>query len=52
MLFPLILILYEEKKNFFNNNFGIRAVVIYFYIVLIDLINDYKNISSHNDNNV
>ena len=43
MLFPLILILNEEKnKNFFYNNWGIRALVIHFYCMLIDLINDYK----------
>ena len=30
--------------KFFYNNFGIRAVIIYFCFVLIDLINDYNNI--------
>ena len=25
-------------------------MIIYFYFVLIDLINDYKNIYSHNNN--
>ena len=37
-------------RNFFNNNLGIRTVIIYFAFVLIDLINDYKNIYSGNDN--
>ena len=36
--------------NFFNNNLGIRALIIYFCFVLIDLINDYKNIYSGNNN--
>ena len=27
-----------------------RVMIIYFYFVLIDLINDYKNIYSHNNN--
>ena len=53
MLFPLILIHCEEKnKNFCYNNFAVRAEVICFYFVLIDLINDYKNIYAHNNNNV
>ena len=34
--------------KFFNNNLGIHAVIIYFYFVLVDLINDYKNVYSHN----
>ena len=34
-------------ENFYNN-LGIHAVVIYFCFVLIGLINDYKNIYSHN----
>ena len=51
MLFLLILILCEEKiMNFFYNNLGIRALIIYFCFVLIDLINDYKNIYSRNNN--
>ena len=37
----------KKKSKIFYDNFGIRAVVIYFYFVLIDLINDYKNIYSH-----
>ena len=36
--------------NFFNNNLGIHALVIYFCFMLIELINDYKNICSHNNN--
>ena len=32
----------KKSKNVFNNNFSIRAVVIYLCFVLIDLINDYK----------
>ena len=28
---------------FLNNNYGIRAVIIYFCFVPIDMINDYKN---------
>ena len=49
MLFPLILIYSKEKKvQFFYNNFGIRAVIIYFSFVLIGFINDYKHIYSCN----
>ena len=49
MLFPLILIYSKEKKvQFFYNNFGIRAVIIYFCFVLIGFINDYKHIYSRN----
>ena len=33
---------------FFYNNLGIRAVILYFCFALIGLINDYKNIYSHN----
>ena len=52
MLFPLILRRCEEKKvKFFYNNFAISAVVIYRCFVLIDLINDEKNVYSHNNNN-
>ena len=29
--------------NFFYNNLGIQAVIVCFYCMLIDLINDYKN---------
>ena len=29
--------------KFFYNNLGIRALIIYFCFVLIDLINQYKN---------
>ena len=36
--------------NFFNNNLGIHALVIYFCFMLIDLINEYNNIYSHNNN--
>ena len=36
--------------NFFNNNLGIHALVIYFCFMLIELINDYKNICSRNNN--
>ena len=51
MLLLLILILCEEKiMNFFYNNLGLRALIIYFCFVLIDLINDYKNIYSRNNN--
>ena len=32
----------KKKYKFFNNNFGIRAVVTYLCFVLIDLLNDYK----------
>ena len=49
MLFPLILVPCEEKKQkCFYNNLGIYALIIYFCFVLIDLINDYKNIFPHN----
>ena len=42
-LFPPILILCEEKKSiFFDNNLIIRALIIYFCFMLIDLINEYK----------
>ena len=41
-----------KKVKIFCNSFAVRAVVIYFYFVLIDLINDYKNIHAHNNNNV
>ena len=34
--------------KFFYNNLGIRLVIIYFCLVLLDLINDCKNIYSHN----
>ena len=34
--------------KFFYNNWGIRALIIYFCFAFIDLINDYKNIYSHN----
>ena len=34
--------------KFFYNNLGICVVVIYFCFVLLDLINDCKNIYSHN----
>ena len=29
---------------------GTHVMIIYFYFVLIDLINDYKNIYSRNNN--
>ena len=49
-----------EKKKFymkfflysyeiFYNNLGIHALIIYFCFVLIDLINDYKNIYFRNN---
>ena len=51
MLFPLILMHCKEKEDFFFIIIlGIRVMIIYFYFVLIDLINDYKNIYSHNNN--
>ena len=34
---------------FLYNNLGIRALIIYFYCMLIDLINDYKNIYFRNN---
>ena len=34
-------------ENFYNN-LGIHALIVYFYFVLIDLINDCENIYSHN----
>ena len=37
-----------NSGNFFYNNLGILAAIIYFCFVLIDLINDYKNIYSRN----
>ena len=40
----------KRSKMFFYNNLGIRALIIYFCFVLIDLINDYKNIYSRNNN--
>ena len=36
--------------NFFYNHLGIGALIICFLFVLIDLINDYKNVYSHNNN--
>ena len=36
--------------NFSYHNLGIRALIIYFYFVLINLINDCKNIYSRNNN--
>ena len=33
----------------FYNNLGIHALIIYFCFVLIDLINDYKNIYFRNN---
>ena len=51
MLFPLILIHCEEKKViFFIIILGTHLMIIYFYVVLIDLINDYENIYSRNNN--
>ena len=36
--FLFIFIHYEEKKEtFFYNNYGIRALIIYFYCILIDM---------------
>ena len=35
--------------NFFYNNLGIHALIVYFCFVLIDLINDFKNIYSRNN---
>ena len=35
--------------KFFYNNSGIHAVIIYFCFVLIDLINDYKNVYSRSN---
>ena len=29
--------------EFFNNNLGIHALIVYFYCMLIDSINNYKN---------
>ena len=34
---------------FFITILGIHVMIIYFYFVLIDLINDYKNIYSHSN---
>ena len=53
MLFPLILIYINEKKNFFNNSLGKRAVIIYFALCLkvckkIIKINLQLNIYPHN----
>ena len=51
ILFPLILILCEEKKStVFYNNYGIHELVTYFCFILIDVINDYKNVYSRNNN--
>ena len=36
--------------EFFYNNLGIRALVIYFCFVFINLINGYKNVYSRNNN--
>ena len=36
--------------KFIYNNLGIHGLLIYFCFILIDLINDYKNIYSHNNN--
>ena len=46
MFFPFILICNKKSKKIFNNNLGIRAVIIYFALCL--LINDSKNIYSRN----
>ena len=35
--------------KFFYNNLGIRTLIIYFYCMLIDLINNYKNIYSRSN---
>ena len=35
-------------EHFFNNNWGIRALIIHFCFMLIGLINEYKNVYSHN----
>ena len=35
--------------NFFNNNLGICALIVYVCFVLIGLINDYRNIYSRNN---
>ena len=52
-----LLFLYSTKQkknfinmNFFYNNLVIRDMIIYFCFVLIDLVNNYKNVYSHNDN--
>ena len=37
-----------KKVKFFYNNLAIRALIVYFCFVLINLINDYRNIYSHN----
>ena len=36
--------------EFFYNSLGIRALIIYFCFVLINLINDYKNVYYCNNN--
>ena len=41
--------LYNYEKIFYNN-LGIRAMIIYFWFVLIDLINDNKDVYSCNNN--
>ena len=35
--------------KFFNNDLGIHALIVYFCFVLIDLINDYKNVYFRNN---
>ena len=37
----------KKSKFFLIIILGIRVIIIYFYIELIDLINDYKNLYSH-----
>ena len=50
MLYPLILILCEEKsEKIFYSDLGIHTLIVYFCFVLIDLIDDYKNIYSRNN---
>ena len=44
MFLPIIFIYSEEKKWFFYNNLGIRAVILCFFFVLIGLIKWYKKL--------
>ena len=39
MFFSVHFYLLKKKSNFLNNNYGIRAVIVCFYCMLIDMIN-------------
>ena len=41
-IFYIFIKIFYNNYKFFYNNLGIRAMIVYFYFMLIDLINDYK----------